>query len=248
MTKLSVNVNKVAYLRNTRPYLNLPDVLRFARMALDAGAAGITVHPRPDQRHVKPDDVYAVADLLKQYPHAEFNIEGNPFYDYMHFAAEVHPTQCTLVPDSPDAKTSDQGWDLSKDIDRLKPVVKELKSHGCRVSLFMDPGSKHLDRAVDIGVDRIELYTEPYAVRFARNESNGAADYAATAREAQAVGLGVNAGHDLNLKNLGPFLSTVPKVLEVSISHALTADALEFGWEETIKRYLAITNFTSATR
>jgi pyridoxine 5-phosphate synthase len=238
MTKLSVNVNKVAHLRNTRPYLNLPDVLRFARMALDAGAAGITVHPRPDQRHIKPDDVYAIADLLKKYPHAEFNIEGNPFFDYMHFAAELHPTQCTLVPDSPEAKTSDHGWDLAKDGERLRPVIKELKSHGCRVSLFMDPGSQGLQKAVEIGVDRIELYTEPYAARFAKNEANPTGDYATTAREAQKIGLGVNAGHDLNLKNLALFLRTVPDVLEVSISHALTADALEFGWTQTIRKYL----------
>jgi pyridoxine 5-phosphate synthase len=243
MTKLSVNVNKIATLRNTRPYLNIPDVLRFARIALDSGAAGITAHPRPDQRHIKPPDVYAIADLLQKYPHAEFNIEGNPFYDYMHFAAEVRPTQCTLVPDSPEASTSDHGWDLSHDAERLRPVIKELKSHGCRVSLFMDAGSQYLEKAIEIGVDRIELYTEPYAARFAKNESNPAADYAITARQAQEVGLGVNAGHDLNLKNLGPFLRTVPDVLEVSISHALTADALEFGFSATVQKYLqAIAN------
>ena len=242
MTKLSVNINKAATLRNTRSNLNIPDIVHLARICLDAGAAGITVHPRPDQRHIKPADVYAIAGLLKEYPEAEFNIEGNPFYDYMHFAAEVQPTQCTLVPDSPEAKTSDHGWDLSKvNVDRLRPIIKELKSHGCRVSLFMDAGCGNLEKAIEIGADRIELYTEPYAARFAQGQPSAMADYAETAREAQSLGLGINAGHDLNLENLGPFLKAVPNVLEVSIGHALIADALEFGLAETVRKYKAIT-------
>ena len=238
MTKLSVNVNKIATLRNTRPNLNIPDVIRLAQICLDAGAAGITVHPRPDQRHIKPADVYALAELLKKYPRAEFNIEGNPFYDYMHFAAEVRPTQCTLVPDSPEASTSDHGWDLSQDHSKLAAIIKQLKSTGCRVSLFMDAGSSHIKTAADIGADRIELYTEPYAARFAKNPSNAAADYASSAEEAFALGLGINAGHDLSLHNLSPFLKAVPNVLEVSIGHALIADALEFGLAKTVQKYL----------
>lgn len=241
-TKLSVNINKVATLRNTRPNLNIPDVLRAARICLDAGAHGITVHPRPDQRHIRPADVYAINELLKQYPRAEFNIEGNPFFEYLQFARDVRPTQCTLVPDMPEAKTSDHGWNLSTDYDRLCPVVEELKSLGCRVSLFMDAGAENLDLAVKLGVSRIELYTEPYAARFAAGQRNPASDFAATARRAQTLGLAINAGHDLNLQNLGPFLESVPNVLEVSIGHALIADALEFGLHDTVLKYIGQIN------
>jgi len=242
MTKLSVNVNKVATLRNTRPQLNIPDVVRCSKICLDAGAEGITVHPRPDQRHIKPDDVYALSKLLKSYPSAEFNIEGNPFFDYMHFAKDVLPAQCTLVPDSPEAATSDQGWDMNKDFDRLRPVVQTLKGYGCRVSLFMDPKPEQMERVAQLGVDRIELYTEPYAAAFAQGNLNAAKQYALTASRAGEVGLKVNAGHDLNLQNLNPFLKAVPNVLEVSIGHALIADALEFGLAETIRKYLAACN------
>lgn len=239
MTKLSVNVNKIATLRNTRPNLNIPDILRLSQICLDAGAEGITVHPRPDQRHIKPGDVYAIAKLLEKYPQAEFNIEGNPFYEFTRFAAEVHPDQCTLVPDTPEAKTSDHGWDLSGETEKLGDVIEELTSYGCRVSLFMDAGSPHIQKAADLGADRIELYTEPYAARFAQNAENPAADYARSAQEAFELGLGVNAGHDLNLLNLGPFLRGVPNVLEVSIGHALIAHALELGLAETVRKYLS---------
>jgi pyridoxine 5-phosphate synthase len=238
MTKLSVNVNKVATLRNTRPGLNIPSVAQCAKICLDAGAHGITVHPRPDQRHVKPDDVYEIAELLKKYPDREFNIEGNPFIEFMPIVEKVRPTQATLVPDTPDAKTSDHGWDLEKDGERLIPLVRRLKSLGCRVSLFMDAEPKAMDLAPQLDIDRIELYTEPYAAAFARGDARAANAYAATARRATDVGLSVNAGHDLNLQNLPTFLQQVPNVLEVSIGHALIADALEFGLADTVRRYL----------
>jgi len=237
MTNLSVNVNKVATLRNTRA-LEIPSVTHLATLALDAGAHGITVHPRPDGRHIRPNDVTDLAELLKHYPQAEFNIEGNPFHQYMHFAESVRPTQCTLVPDSPEAATSDHGWDLRADGDRLRPVVQQLKALGCRVSLFMDPVPQMIELAKELGVDRVELYTEPYAAAFARGDQRAADPYAAAARRADELGLGVNAGHDLNLLNLPKFLSQVPGVLEVSIGHALIADALEFGMTAAVKMYL----------
>jgi pyridoxine 5-phosphate synthase len=242
MTKLSVNVNKVATLRNTRPQLNIPDLVHCSRICLDAGAHGITVHPRPDQRHIKPDDVCALADLLKKYPHAEFNIEGNPFIDYMPIVEKVRPTQATLVPDTPDAKTSDHGWDLERDGDKLIPLVRKLKAIGCRVSLFMDADPREMDFAPQLDIDRVELYTEPYAAAFARGDKNAAEPYAATAKRAQEVGLEVNAGHDLSLANLSDFLATVPDVKEVSIGHALIADAFEFGLGETVRKYLRACN------
>jgi len=182
--------------------------------------------------------VYDLAKLLKQYPTAEFNIEGNPFFDYMHFAREVRPTQCTLVPDAPEAATSDHGWDVARDAGRLGPIIAELKSLGCRVSLFMDPKPDAMQAVARLGVDRIELYTEPYASAFARGDKNAAAPYTAAAKRAGEVGLAVNAGHDLNLPNLPPFLQQVPNVLEVSVGHALIADALEFGLPNTVGKYL----------
>ena len=237
MTKLSVNVNKVATLRNNRS-IGIPSVRRAAALCLAAGAAGITVHPRPDQRHIRPADVIELAELLKSFPEAEFNIEGNPFADYLHFAREVRPTQCTLVPDAPEARTSDHGWDLKRETSRLGPVIETLKGLGCRVSLFMDPLPQEMELAAKLGVDRIELYTAPYAEDFARGNPRAADAYTAAARRAGEVGLGVNAGHDLNLQNLAAFLAAVPNVLEVSIGHALIADALEFGLRETVRMYL----------
>jgi pyridoxine 5-phosphate synthase len=238
MTKLSVNVNKVATLRNTRT-IGIPDVARAARICLDAGAHGITVHPRPDQRHIRPDDVYEIAALIREYPNAEFNIEGNPFHTFMDYARDVRPTQCTLVPDSPDVFTSNQGWDLARDGDRLRPIVETLHGYGCRVSLFMDADSPDIERAAEIGADRIELYTEPFAEAYAHGRGNeGVRPFADAARRAAGAGLGVNAGHDLNRENLPLFLGEVGGVLEVSIGHALIADALEFGLRETIRLYL----------
>ena len=239
MTKLSVNVNKVATLRNTRA-LDIPNVLRLSRIALDAGAHGITVHPRPDQRHIRPGDVHDLASLLRgRYPAAEFNIEGNPFIEYVHFARDLRPTQCTLVPDSPEAKTSDHGWDLSRPDPRLGNAIEELKSYGCRVSLFMGAAPEQVRRAAKLGADRVELYTEPYAAAFAKGDPTAVEPYAEAARAAADVGLGVNAGHDLNLDNLPTLVRRLPNLLEVSIGHALIADALELGMAETIRRYLA---------
>jgi pyridoxine 5-phosphate synthase len=240
MTKLSVNVNKVATLRNTR-HLGVPSVVRAAQICLDAGAAGITIHPRPDQRHIRPADVDDLAALWQRYPQAEFNIEGNPFHGgYIDHVSRVRPTQCTLVPDTLDAFTSDHGWDLARDGERLKPIVHLLQSLGARVSLFMDAEAADMRLARAVGADRVELYTEPYASGFAAGRFDEAvAPFTAAAQAATAAGLQINAGHDLNLENLPPFLQAVPSVDEVSIGHALIADALEFGLGETVRKYLA---------
>jgi pyridoxine 5-phosphate synthase len=237
MTKLSVNINKVATLRNTRT-IGIPSVVHAAKICLDAGAHGITVHPRPDQRHIRPDDVRELAELVKSYPGAEFNIEGNPFHQYLELIEEIRPSQCTLVPDSVGASTSDHGWEFPADARRLAPVMGKLKRLGSRVSLFMDARPEAMESAAQLGADRIELYTAPYAEEFERGEMGVLDRYAASARRAQELGMGVNAGHDLNLKNLRAFLEGVPNVLEVSIGHALIGDALEFGLGETVRRYL----------
>ena len=238
MTLLSANLNKVALLRNTRT-IGIPSVVRAARIALGAGAQGMTVHPRPDGRHVRAQDVRELAAVLRDRPGAEFNIEGNPFHGLLEFVREVRPAQCTLVPDETGAFTSDHGWDLGRDGARLEPVVDELKSLGVRVSLFMDPVAEAMAAAAVLGADRIELYTEPYARAFGTAEQEAVLGrYAEAARAAQRAGLGVNAGHDLNLDNLPVFLRSVPKVLEVSIGHALISDALEFGLAEAVRRYL----------
>lgn len=237
MTSLSVNVNKVALLRNSRP-LDTPSVERIAEIALDAGAHGITVHPRPDARHIRERDVGILLKLVRSRS-SEFNIEGNPFHQLMDVVRAARPDQCTLVPDDPGASTSDHGWDLARDRDRLRPVISELKSMGIRVSLFMDADEHAMAAARAIGADRVELYTEPYARAF--GTSAQAAElrrYAAAAGAAIHSGLGVNAGHDLNRENLPLFLSTTPGVLEVSIGHALVGDALEFGMKRTVERYL----------
>jgi pyridoxine 5-phosphate synthase len=239
MAKLSVNVNKVATLRNTRN-LDIPSVIKASKICLDAGAHGITVHPRPDQRHIRPQDVYDIANLLLKYPHAEFNIEGNPFHEFMHYAHDVRPTQCTLVPDTRDVPTSNQGWDLNDaNMKRLEPVVKTLKEIGCRVSIFLDPVNTQVERAAKLGADRIELYTEPYAAAFANGEKRAADPYMAAAHHARELGLAVNAGHDLNLDNLRPLVEQIPFIAEVSIGHALIGDALEMGLFQTVRRYIA---------
>jgi pyridoxine 5-phosphate synthase len=238
VTLLSANLNKVALLRNTRT-IGIPDVARAARIALDAGAHGITVHPRPDGRHVRANDVRELAEIVRARRGAEFNIEGNPFHGLLEFVREVRPAQCTLVPDETGAFTSDHGWDLGRDAARLAPVMSELKTLGVRVSLFMDPLPAAMANAATLGADRVELYTEPYARAFGGAERQAVLRrYAEAARAAQAAGLGVNAGHDLNVDNLPAFLSEVPGVLEVSIGHALIADALEWGFAEAIRRYL----------
>ena len=239
MTRLSVNVNKVATLRNTRTH-GIPSVVHAARLCLDAGAHGITVHPRPDQRHIRPHDVFDLAELLKSYPAAEFNIEGNPFHEYMEFARQVRPTQCTLVPDSPEAFTSNHGWDLRADGERLRPIIDTLHGYGCRVSLFMDPVPEQIELIPRLGADRIELYTEPYATAFAEGRTDKELPrFVEAARRAAELGLGINAGHDLNRDNLPVFLAAIPYTDEVSIGHALIADALEFGLPQTVRLYLS---------
>jgi len=239
MTFLSVNLNKVALLRNTRT-IGIPNVIRAAHLALDAGAHGITVHPRPDGRHVRANDVRELAGVLRDRPGTEFNIEGNPFHGLLEFARDVRPHQCTLVPDETGAFTSDHGWDLPADGARLGPVIAELRSLGIRVSLFLDPVAGSMQAARDIGADRVELYTEPYARAFGTEKGNAVLSrYAEAARAAQLAGLGVNAGHDLNRDNLPGFLRAVPGVLEVSIGHALIADAIELGLREAVRQYLS---------
>jgi len=240
MTALSVNVNKVALIRNSRN-IDIPSVTEAARICVDAGAHGITVHPRPDQRHIRPSDVYELAEMLT----VEFNIEGNPFAGpegtypgFLQLLRDVKCAQATLVPDSPDQLTSDHGWNLLADAERVRPIVEELKGLGIRVSLFMDPDLAQIDAAGEVGCDRIELYTEGYArAHAASDDEETFAAYAAAAARAQELGLGVNAGHDLNLDNLARFC-TIPGILEVSIGHALICDALRMGLAATVKAYL----------
>jgi pyridoxine 5-phosphate synthase len=239
MTRLSVNLNKIALLRNSRT-LGIPSVTRAAAIALDAGAHGITVHPRPDGRHIRISDVHELATLLKGRPEAEFNIEGNPFQGLLDIVRKYRPHQCTLVPDDPGAFTSDHGWDVKRDGARLMPVISELKSLHIRISLFIDPLPDAMPAVRALGADRVELYTEPYARAFGTpDESRVIENYAGAARAAQRAGLGVNAGHDLNQGNLPRFLSAAPNVLEVSIGHALVADAIEAGLAQTVRDYLA---------
>ncbi len=244
MTVLSVNVNKIAVLRNSRGGTD-PDVVSAGRVCLDAGAHGITVHPRPDARHIRADDVYALAELTRAYG-VEFNLEGNPFappragYPGFHaLCVETRPAQATLVPDGDGQLTSDHGFDFVHDLVALRTQVAGLKALGCRVSLFADAGAD-IAAAAASGADRIELYTGPYAEAFASGTVEAQlAAFANTAQDAGGHGLGVNAGHDLNEANLGRFLREVPGVLEVSIGHALISDALYLGLAATVKRYLA---------
>jgi len=234
---LSVNVNKVALLRNTR-HLGIPSITRAAEQCLLAGAQGITVHPRPDARHIRATDVAELAALLKAWPHAEYNIEGNPTQNLMDFVREFRPHQVTFVPDSEAQFTSDHGWNLPADAARLRPLIQECHALGVRVSLFMDPLPAAMAQAAELGADRVELYTETFASAFGTpREAAVLAGFSATAQAALAAGLGVNAGHDLNRDNLGAFLRAVPGVQEVSIGHALIADALELGYAETVRAY-----------
>ncbi|MDH0863294.1 pyridoxine 5'-phosphate synthase [Mitsuaria sp. GD03876] len=234
---LSVNVNKVALLRNTR-HLGIPSVTRAAQLCLEAGAQGITVHPRPDERHIRAGDVRELAALMKAWPQAEYNIEGNPTQNLMAFIREVRPHQATFVPDSEDQFTSDHGWNLPADAERLRPMIDECRSLGVRVSLFMDPLPEAMAHVAALGAQRIELYTETWASAFGTpREDEVLAGFAAAARAALAQGLAINAGHDLNRDNLTRFLREVPGVAEVSIGHALVADALELGYTETVRDY-----------
>jgi len=245
MTLLSVNVNKVAVLRNSRGGSE-PDAVRAATVCIQAGAGGITVHPRPDQRHIRPADVHALSALCAS--RVEFNIEGNVFApargDYpglLALAAQTRPTQCTLVPDSDAQITSDHGFDLRADGARLRPLIAALKQHGCRVSLFVDAGCEDVERAAEIGADRVEIYTGPYAEAFARGDHTRELDAcASTAERARSAGLGVNAGHDLSQANLAALKSAIPYLTEASIGHALIGEALYAGLRATVEAYVAI--------
>ncbi|MFN4104031.1 MAG: pyridoxine 5'-phosphate synthase [Tepidimonas sp.] len=242
-TALSVNVNKVALLRNSR-HLGIPSVTRAATLCLQAGANGITVHPRPDERHIRWHDVFDLARLLRDCPDREFNIEGNPFHNLLDVAREVVQQglplhQLTFVPDAVDQFTSDHGWRFPEDAQRLRPVIEQAQALGARVSLFMDPDPAQMAGARAVGADRVELYTEPYAAAWPDAAARTAQlqRYRDAAVAAQAAGLGVNAGHDLNRDNLTDFLRGVPGVAEVSIGHALIADALELGYAATVQDY-----------
>jgi pyridoxine 5-phosphate synthase len=235
MVRLSVNVNKVATLRNARGG-TVPSVLRAAEVAIAAGCHGITVHPRPDGRHIRYQDVLDLAAMLT----VELNVEGFPSPELVDLVCRVRPAQCTLVPDPPDALTSNAGWPLDGEVDWLRPVIARLHDHGVRVSLFVDPVPSRMPAARRLGADRVELYTESYARTFGTDEGRAVYDaYHATARAAGEAGLGVNAGHDLDLVNL-PFLAHhLPGLLEVSIGHALVSDALFMGLDAAVRAYLA---------
>lgn len=242
-TALSVNLNKVALVRNTR-HLGIPSLTRAATQCLQAGANGITVHPRPDERHIRGSDVPELATLLKDWPDREYNIEGNPFHNLMDVVgwlvtAKLPVHQVTFVPDSEGQFTSDHGWLFPEDAARLKPLIDQAHAWGVRVSLFMDADASAMAAAKAVGADRVELYTEPYAAAWGTPEqSTQLARFAAAAQAALQVGLGVNAGHDLNQDNLTAFVAHVPGVSEVSIGHALIADALEQGYTATVHGYL----------
>jgi pyridoxine 5-phosphate synthase len=232
MTLLSVNINKIATLRNARGG-NIPNVCQVALDCERFGAQGITVHPRPDERHIRYQDVYDLRPILK----TEFNIEGYPSPEFIKLVSSVKPNQVTLVPDPPDAITSNAGWDTVKYFDFLNDVIADFQSIGIRVSIFIDTNLKNIEFAAKIGTDRVELYTEPYATNFQKNEEIAIAPFIEAAKFAKKIGLGLNAGHDLNLENLAYFHKFIPWLDEVSIGHALISDALYFGLEETIKRY-----------
>lgn len=232
MTKLSVNINKIATLRNSRGG-NMPNVLKVALDCERFGAEGITVHPRPDERHIKNKDVYELKPQLT----TEFNIEGYPSVQFIEMVCEVKPAQVTLVPDAPDAITSNAGWDTIKYKDFLKEIITEFKKHNIRTSVFIDPVEEKIIHAVGTGTDRIELYTEDYAKNFIQDKEKAIEPYLKAAIKANELGLGINAGHDLNLDNLAYFAKTIPQLLEVSIGHALISDALYFGLENTIQMY-----------
>jgi pyridoxine 5-phosphate synthase len=239
---LSVNVNKVALLRNSR-HLGIPSVVRAAQLCLQAGANGITIHPRPDERHIRASDVPELHALMKAWPEREFNIEGNPFHNLMDHVRAVRPHQVTFVPDSEGQFTSDHGWAFPQDAERLKPLIDECKALGVRVSLFMDPIPEQMAAARAVGADRVELYTEPYAAAFGTPEQAMQLQrYADAAVAATQAGLGLNAGHDLNRDNLPAFVAAVKGLQEVSIGHAFMADALEMGYTATVQAYLACLN------
>lgn len=233
MTRLSVNINKIATLRNARGE-NVPDVLKAAIDCITFGAEGITVHPRPDERHIRYSDVYAI----KEHINVEFNIEGYPSESFLKLVSDIHPAQVTLVPDPPDALTSNAGWDTVKNKSFLREVIADIKSRGIRTSIFVDTQLINIEHAVDCGTDRIELYTEPYASQFQEEPDHAIAPFVKAAQLASKIGLGINAGHDLSLQNLHFLIKEIPQIDEVSIGHALISDALYYGLENTIKMYL----------
>ena len=242
MTKLSVNLNKIGLLRNQRD-VGYPNVVEAARLVLNAGAHGLTVHPRPDERHIRRRDVFDIASLLKSEftPEIELNIEGNPTPEFLELVDEISPQQVTLVPDAPDAWTSDEGWNVFEKADFLVPVITVLKEKGIRTVLFLNADPDMLPHAAAVGADRVELYTGPYAFGYGGPDQSAILkEYKATAEAANSVGLGVNAGHDLNLDNLSNFLRAIPSTAEVSIGHALTADALWMGLAEAVRTYLRL--------
>lgn len=233
MTRLSVNINKVATLRNARGENN-PDLVKFAIECERLGAQGITVHPRPDERHIRYSDVAALKEVVT----TELNIEGYPSEEFLELVCANSPSQVTLVPDKPGQITSDSGWDVAGNADFLKEVVKRLKDNGIRVSIFVDPVVAQVEAAAEVGADRVELYTKPYADRYASDRREAVKPYVEASRKAGDCGLGVNAGHDLNLDNLLYLSGSLPLLDEVSIGHALISDALYLGLPETIRRYL----------
>jgi pyridoxine 5-phosphate synthase len=239
MTMLSVNLNKVALLRNARRG-NTPSVVQAAAVCLAEGAGGITVHPRPDGRHTRASDVGELAELVKSTRSAEFNVEGNPVPRFLKLVQDAHPTQCTLVPDAPDALTSDHGWDLDARGKELRPIIEQLRSAGIRVSLFVEPEPDDIERARALGADRVELYTESYArAHGTESEAYELNRFVIAAEKANEIGLAVNAGHDLNLDNLPAFCSTVPHLLEVSIGHAFVSYSLQVGLQDAVRDYLS---------
>ena len=231
-TKLSVNVNKVALLRNSRGG-NIPDVLKFAKNCEEFGADGITVHPRPDERHITKKDAIQLAKIVTK----EYNIEGFPDERYLNIIEQTKPTQATLVPDPPDVLTSNEGWNVIENFKFLEKIIRKLKDLNIRVSLFIETNPEQIKAAKDVGADRIELFTGPYAHNFDKDKYEAIKPYIASAELAYKLDLGLNAGHDLNLKNLKFFKQNIPNLLEVSIGHALIADALYLGIKETIKQY-----------
>ncbi len=246
MTRLSVNLNKVALLRNQRD-IGYPDVLDAARVVLEAGAGGITVHPRPDERHIRRTDVHDLAAFLATRPGFEFNVEGFPTDDFLALVTDVACEQVTLVPDAPDQRTSDHGWNARLHEPALHAAITRLKAAGRRVILFADPEPDVAKAVHDLGADGIELYTGPYAFGVDAGQDGGLHAYTQTAARARDLGLTVNAGHDLNLINLPGFLGAMPWCAEVSIGHAITADALMMGWREAVRRYLALCRGSAPT-
>ena len=235
MTKLSVNINKIALIRNAREG-NLPDIYKIASDIEHFGADGITVHPRPDERHIRFDDLQVLKDLVQ----TEFNIEGYPSEKYIETVLKIKPHQCTLVPDPPDALTSDNGWDTIKNKAYLTEIISLFKNEGIRVSIFLNPEIDMVYAAKETGTDRIELYTGPYALHYKANKEKAIEKYINAANKANEIGLGINAGHDLNLDNLKFFISKIPYIAEVSIGHALVSDALYYGLHNTVQMYKAL--------